>query len=215
MLPAIPTGAFVVMVIGGLWCCLWRGRVRAWGLAPLAAGALVAASSPVPDLLVSGDGRHVALIAEDGMPLMLRERAGDFTRSLFAESAGFDGETGWIEDRPAANCNANACAFGIIRGGRLWRILAFRSSYLAPWQDTVDACAKADIVVADRRLPRACAPRWLKLDRNALSQSGGLAIELRADPVVHSVADRVGLHPWREVAVTSRSTPRARFPTGR
>ncbi len=215
MLPTMPTGAFAAMVIGGLWCCLWRGRVRAWGLAPLAAGALVAASAPVPDLLVSGDGRHVALVGENGKPLMLRERAGDFTRSLFAESAGFDGETGWIEDRPGSRCNADACSFEVERGGRKWRVLAFRSSYLAPWEDTVAACTGADIVVADRRLPRGCTPRWLKLDRTALSDSGGLAIELRAVPVIHSVADRVGQHPWREVAATSRSTPRVRFPRDR
>ena len=198
MLPAMPTGAFVVMVIGGLWCCLWRGRVRAWGLAPLAAGALVAVTAPVPDLLVSGDGRHVALIAEDGMPLMLRERAGDFTRSLFAESAGFDGETGWIEDRRGSNCNADACSFEVERGGRRWHVLAFRSSYLSPWQATVDACASADIVVADRRLPRGCTPRWLKLDRTLLAQSGGLAIRLNSSPVVTTVAERVGRHPWSD-----------------
>ena len=198
MLPAMPTGAFVVMVIGGLWCCLWRGRVRAWGLAPLAAGALVAATAPVPDLLVSGDGRHVALIAEDGMPLMLRERAGDFTRGLFAESAGFDGETGWIEDRRGSDCNADACSFAVERGGQRWHVLAFRSSYLSPWQATVDACARADIVVADRRLPRGCTPRWLKLDRISLAHSGGLAIWFDSRPVVATVAEHLGRHPWSE-----------------
>jgi competence protein ComEC len=196
MLPAMPTAAFVAMVVGGLWCCLWCGRVRAWGLAPLAAGALVAATAPVPDLLVSGDGRHVALVGENGMPLMLRERAGDFTRSLFAESAGFDGETGWIEDRPGSRCNADACSFEIDRGGRTWRVLAFRSPYLAPWGDTMNACAQADIVVAERRLPKGCAPRWLKLDRTSLAQSGGLAIRLDATPVIASVAERIGHHPW-------------------
>ena len=215
MLPTMPTGASVAMVVGGLWCCLWRGRVRARGIALLAAGALVAASAPVPDLLVSGDGRHVALVSENGMPLMLRERAGDFTRTLFAESAGFDGETGWIEDQPGSRCNADACSFGVVRDGRRWQVLAFRSSYLAPWQATIDACATADIVVADRRLPRGCAPRWLKLDRDALFQSGGLSVELRAEPVVQSVDERVGLHPWREVPATSNSTPRVRFLRGR
>ncbi len=197
MLPTMPTGAFAAMVIGGLWCCLWRGRVRAWGLAPLAAGALVAASAPVPDLLVSGDGRHVALVGDNGMPLMLRERAGDFTRSQFAESAGYDGETGWIEDRSESRCNADACAFEIARIGRIWRVLAFRSSYLAPWADTIQACAHADIVVAERRLPRSCAPRWLKLDRTALAQSGGLVIRFDSSPVIATVAQRVGHHPWR------------------
>ena len=196
MLPTMPTAAFAAMVLGGLWCCLWRGRVRAWGLAPLAAGALAAISVATPDLLVSGDGRHVAVIGPDGAPQMLRERAGDFTRSLFAESAGFDGETGWIEDDRSSRCNDDACAFSIKRDGRRFDILAFRSPYLAPWADTVAACARADIVVAERRLPRGCTPRWLKLDRDSLGQTGGLSLRLGAEPQVDSVADRVGRHPW-------------------
>jgi competence protein ComEC len=61
------------------------------------------------------------------------------------------------------------------------------------------ACMSADIVVSDRRLPRGCQPRWLKLDREALSHTGGLAIYLGNKPWVDSVADRVGAHPWSEV----------------
>ncbi len=58
------------------------------------------------------------------------------------------------------------------------------------------ACADADIVVSDRRLPAACRPRWLKADRDLLARSGGLAITLGAEPRALTVAtgDR---HPWR------------------
>jgi competence protein ComEC len=57
------------------------------------------------------------------------------------------------------------------------------------------ACAEADIVVSDRRLPAACRPRWLKADRPMLERSGGLAITLGGAPRVTTVAagDR---HPW-------------------
>ena len=196
MLPTMPTAAFAAMVAGGLWCCLWRGRVTLFGLAPLAAGALAAAFAPTPNLLITGDGRHVALVEDGGAPLMVRERSGDFTRSLMAESAGFDGETGWIEDRSDASCSADSCRFDMARGSRRWRVLAFRSSYFPSWSDTVAACAAADIVVADRRLPRACIPRWLKLDAAALRTTGGLSIMLGDAPTVATVTDRLGQHPW-------------------
>ncbi|MCA1653147.1 MAG: ComEC/Rec2 family competence protein [Sphingomicrobium sp.] len=196
MLPTMPTAAFAAMVLGGLWCCLWRGRVRAYGLLPVAAGALAAILAPTPDLLVTGDGRHVALVQADGAPLMLRERSGDFTRSLMAESAGFDGDTGWIEDRADAQCSADSCRFAVQRSGRAWQVLAFRSSYLPDWRQTVVACAAADIVVADRRLPRACTPRWLKLDAPALRDSGGLSIMLGPTPAIATVSERVRQHPW-------------------
>ncbi|MEO7786562.1 MAG: ComEC/Rec2 family competence protein [Sphingomicrobium sp.] len=196
MLPTMPTWAFATMILGGMWCALWRGRVRAWGLLPLVVGALAAVAVPTPDLLITGDGRHVALVGGDGPPLMLRERAGDFTRSQVAENAGFDGDTGWIEGRSEASCSIDACRFDVARDGRRWHILAFRSAYLAPWSETVAACAAADIVIAERRLPRGCTPRWLKLDRTTLSGTGGLAIRLDPEPVVLTVAERLGQHPW-------------------
>lgn len=196
MLPSMPTAAFVAMVGGGLWCALWQGRVRAWGSVPIVAGVVAAMMAPTPDLLITGDGRHVALVEPGQAPLMLRERSGDFTRSLVAETAGFDGETGWIEDRRDAQCTLDACRFAIERRGKRWQVLAFRSSYFPDWSDSIAACSAADIVIADRRLPRACKPRWLKLDAPTLRQSGGLAIHFADVPSIAAVADGEGQHPW-------------------
>ena len=39
--------------------------------------------------------------------------------------------------------------------------------------------------------------RWLKLDRKALEQTGGLAIYLGDAPRAATVAERLGKHPWR------------------
>ena len=63
-------------------------------------------------------------------------------------------------------------------------------------QQSGAACADADIVIADRRLPRGCTPAWLKLDRIGLRRTGGLAIDLGDPPRVATVANRVGSHPW-------------------
>ena len=60
----------------------------------------------------------------------------------------------------------------------------------------VRACAAADIVVADRPLPRGCQPRWLRADLFFLRRTGGLAITLGDPPRVDTVADQVGRHPW-------------------
>ena len=44
-------------------------------------------------------------------------------------------------------------------------------------------------------------PRWLKLDRQALSQSGGMALYLGKTPHIETVSDRLGSHPWRQAAL--------------
>ena len=203
-LPSMPVWAFSAMVAGGLWICIWQHPVRRLGLAAVAAGAVGAFLSPRPDLLVTGDGRHLAVVAGDGRPALLRERTGDYVRDTLTESAGFDGEAGLIEAQPFARCSNDACIAVIERGGRRWQLLATRSRHFLDWDSFVRACAESDIVVSDRRLPLGCSPRWLKLDRPTLEVSGGLAIHLDP-PRVASVSQRVGDHPWRSRSVIGRA----------
>jgi competence protein ComEC len=190
-LPTMGSAAFALMVAGGLWLALWRTRWRRWGLVPAAAGALAALLTPVPDLLVTGDGRHVALRTASGELALLRGRAGDYVRDLMAQSAGLDVEPRELETLRTAECSADFC-IADLRGRRL---LASRSDRRVPIEALRRACAEADIVVSDRRLPAACRPRWLKADREFLARSGGLAITLGATPRVATVASR-DRHPW-------------------
>ncbi|MFN3943966.1 MAG: ComEC/Rec2 family competence protein [Allosphingosinicella sp.] len=196
MLPTMPTGAFALMVAGGLWICLWRTRARRLGLLPVAIGGAWAIATPAPDLIVTGDGRHLALRTGSGELALLRGRAGDYVRSMLAETSG--SEAGFVElaDLGAAACSADLCAADIVRDGRRWRVLATRSSHHVRWSEMAAACAEADIVVSDRRLPDGCRPRWLKADRSLLRETGGLAVHLSAPPRIETVADHVGRHPW-------------------
>ncbi len=196
MLPTMPRWAFASMVGGGLWICLWRSPIRRWGLVPFAIGALGAAVAPVPNLLVTGDGRHLALVRDDGVPVLLRSRSGDFMRDLMSEASAYDGEPLPLEEQRFARCSRDACIADIVKGKSAWRLLAIRSRNSIDWAELTRACATADIVVADRWLPKGCSPRWLKLDRKALEQTGGVAIYLGGEPRVESVSGRIGAHPW-------------------
>jgi competence protein ComEC len=195
LLPAMPGWAFALMVGGGLWLCLWTGRVRMLGGVPVVIGAIGAALSPSPDLLITGDGMHLAVV-DSGAPLILRERTGDYVRNLFAEASGFDGDPGLLGSRSYSACSRDACVARLRKDGSEWRLLATRSRTLIDWSTITRACGQADIVISDRRLPRSCAPRWLKLDSSALRRTGGVAIYLRDEPRIDTVADRVGVHPW-------------------
>ncbi|HEX6094003.1 MAG TPA: ComEC/Rec2 family competence protein, partial [Dongiaceae bacterium] len=196
MLPTMPPWCFALMVCGGLWLFLWAGRIRRWGAVPFAAGALGAALTPVPNLLVTGDGQHLALVREDGVPILLRSRSGDFVRDLMSEASAYDGDPLPLEEQHFARCNRDACVADIAQSGAAWRLLAIRSRDRIDWTTLAQACADADIVVADRRLPRGCNPRWLKLDREMLGRTGGVAIYFDAKPSVASVSGRLGNHPW-------------------
>lgn len=206
-LPSIPLGAFAAMIGGGLWILLWRERPRWLGCVPLAAGALLALMMPAPDILVTGDGRHLAIRGSDGQVALLRPRAGDYVRDLLAERAG---ETDPLEDLDTlsgARCGRDLCLVTLEKGGRIWRIGATRSVYRLPWESFVATCRSVDIIVSDRRLPRGCTPSWLKADRVLLEKTGGLAISL-ANPQVQSVFGSRDDHPWlrgrKEVSSAAR-----------
>lgn len=193
-LPAMPDGAFALMVAGGLWIALWRTAIRRWGLVPLAIGGLWALATPAPDLLVTGDGRHLALATPAGGMAILRDRAGDYVRSTLGEGGGVEGTLPPLSEQPGVKCSADLCIATRQAGDRRWTIVATRSGYAVPWAELVAACRRADIVVSDRRLPAACTPRWLKLDRTTLAGTGGVAISL-ADARVTTVRGG-GRHPW-------------------
>lgn len=196
MVPTMPRAAFGAMVLGGLWLCIWVGKIRWLGFVPVLAGAVAAALQPVPDLLVAGKGQHLALVRADGVPVLLRSRTGDFMRDLMSEASAYDGDPLILDEQAFARCSREACIADLERGGRRWRLLAIRSRDRIGLERLAAACRDSDIVVADRRLPRACTPRWLKLDGPALERLGGVAIVLAARPEVASVAARLGDHPW-------------------
>ena len=207
-LASMPGWAFGLMVAGGLWLALWTRRARLLGLVPFVIGAAGAAAAPSPDLLVTGDGKHLAVIAKDGTPHILRDRTGDFMRDVFAESSGFDGDPELLAEASFADCSHDACVAKFDRNGRSWRLLATRSSAWLEWKDMVTRCAQANIVVSDRWLPKGCSPKWLKLDRRTLERTGGVAIYLGSHPRVASVAQQVGEHPWAARATSAMSPAR-------
>ena len=131
-----------------------------------------------------------------GVPLVLRERAGDYIRDLLSEASGFGGEAEDLGSRPYSACSKDACVAVIRKDEGVWHLLATRSGTRIDWTTLTAACSNADIAVSDRRLPRGCSPRWLKLDRETLSRTGGLAIYLGDQPIVRTVAERTGQHPW-------------------
>ncbi len=195
MRPEMPPAAFAAMVFGALFFAIFRSRVRWLGMLPAAAGVTAMVMAPVPDMLVTGDGKHIALTGPDGKIALLRSGAGDYVRDALMEGAGTAREPVAIDDWPGAECSPDACIVRIRTDARLHDILATRTANLIPSMQLAAACKRVDIVVSDRSLPFSCKPRWLKLDRRRLKQTGGTALYL-AQRRVDSVSDRASGAPW-------------------
>jgi competence protein ComEC len=153
-------------------------------------------STPIPDLLISSDGRHVGITGEDERLLVLRDTRSDYTRDNLLELVGVEGDPLPLVQWPGARCSPEFCVVSLEREGRSWSVLMSRSRNIVGERALAAACERADIVVSDRWLPRSCTPRWLKADARMLAETGGLAIVLGGEPEVQSVADTQGQHGW-------------------
>ena len=201
-LPSMPLGAFLLLVAGGLWLALWRTRTRWLGLAPFAAGALWALLTPTPEILVTGDGRHLAVRAGDGTLRLLRPRAGDYVRDLLGWGAGIQADALDLDAMPGARCSVDTCVAQVTTRAGPLRLVATRTPYRLDRETLAPVCGWADVAVSDRHLPGWCRPRWLKLDAAMLGQTGGIALAGRRVTTVNG-DDR---HPW-----VQRAAPRAPF----
>ncbi|MCP1471449.1 competence protein ComEC [Sphingobium sp. OAS761] len=208
LLPAMPSPLFATIMAGILWCLLWRTRWRWLGMVPVIGATVILLSLSPPDLLVTGDGRHVAIRTDRGMAI-LRERAGDYVRDTLSENAGFDGAMDSLATLPQARCSTDLCAVRMNRGGRSWHLLATRSAMMVDYSLLAPACARADIVIADRALPRWCRPRWLRIDRRLLARTGGIAIDLD-NGAIRTVRTAGDAHPWTDRSPRRPSAQRLR-----
>ncbi|MBO9576102.1 MAG: ComEC/Rec2 family competence protein [Sphingobium sp.] len=196
-MPASGSGAFVLTMLGLIWLMLWRGPWRLAGGAAVLLGVILIVLTPAADILVTADGRHVAVRTQEGGYALLRARAGDYVRDQLAESAGFEGEFADLATLPGALCSPDVCTVDVAsgEGERPIRLLATRSGYRLPWEDFVAACKQADIVIADRFLPLGCTPRWLKLDSKMLVPMGGALVLVERRQVIAGKDPR-DRHPW-------------------
>ena len=196
-LPVFPRWGFALAVGGGLWLLLWRTGWRWAGSVPLLIGMAALMAAPRPDLLITGDGRHVAAKLPDGDYALLRGGAGDYVRDAMGEAAGVDTPLLALADLAHVECNADFCRWQQGEGKALRVILAARGRDRIEGVEMAAACAAADVVISDRWLPRQCVGRWLTVDRDSLSRTGGLAIYLAPKPRAVTALEPGDMHPWR------------------
>lgn len=192
-LPAMPQSALLLLLAGAMLLLLLAGRLRWAGVPFLAAGLGVALLAPRPDLLVSGDGRQVGVVAGGRLHLLRGHRQG-FVVGNWSEQAAATPDAR-LRDLPGARCTQAGCA---VRVGGL-DLLALTEAgdpeRGAMVGALVAACRAADIVTAPFSLPAACTPRWQRLDTPALRRTGPAAVTTASRRIV-TVADRAGDQPW-------------------
>lgn len=199
LMPQMTWTTIALFVAGGLWLALWQKRARLFGAIPVAIAMIMLLSTPVPDLLIGREGRHVGIVVEDpdgGARLVsLRNSQSSYARDNLLELSSVSSEPIPMSEWSGADCSPQFCVVTLNPSGRDWTLLLARNRDLVEEMALAAACERSDIVVADRYLPRSCKPKWLKADRRLLDREGGLAVKLQTQTIT-SVAASQGDHGW-------------------
>jgi competence protein ComEC len=193
ILPAMPDLALLAISFGGLWCCLWRGHWRSWGLIPILAGFLTIPLVQPPDLFLAADGRLVALRGEDGRLYLSSSRRERFTAESWETAAGAREAAALPETGIVASHHGDwACdPAGCIWGAGQDAVMVVREP-----PDDDAACPEGRLVIALRPLPARCRTGRNVLDPTTIAAIGAQTVWL-GDPLrTRSAGSERGNRPW-------------------
>jgi competence protein ComEC len=187
--PAIPTAAFVAMVVGGLWLTLWRTRWRLLGLIPMLVGLALAPLTMRPDILIGRDMGLVAVRGADGELSALADRGATFELARWLEH---DGST-----RPPAEA-AKAQAFRCDGSGCTARVKGLLVAVANAPEALRDDCAAAEILLLKFARPTRCARPGVVIDTKDVRARGTHALYVGPEGrvLIETLADTRGKRPW-------------------
>ena len=192
LVPAMPLGALVLVVAGGLWLCLWRRRWRLLGLAGIAAGLILAVRPDIPDVLVDGRAKLFAARTAEGEYALSTRRSARFAGEIWLRRAGLAEPAPWPADGASDDARLACDSLGCLYRAE-GRIVALVRDPRALAED----CAIADAVIALVPVEADCVEPATVIDRFDIWREGAHALWLDGDGIrVASVADGRGVRPW-------------------
>ncbi len=82
---SMPLWGLLLIVLGGLWLCLWQKSWRWWGVPLMVMGFLSIVTVQRPDILLNADGRLVGRLESNGSLALIPTRGYEFAKQIWAE----------------------------------------------------------------------------------------------------------------------------------
>jgi competence protein ComEC len=188
---AFGTGPLLASSAGIILLGLLRTPLRWTGAGALIVAVVWALAVSQPDLLISGDGRNIAVRGGDGRLHLMRSAKDAF---LLKEWLAADADARAADDPSLANgvsCDEAGCV-AQMKDGR-FATLALRPEALA------DDCERAAVIVTSRQAPADCTA--LVIDRDQLQKRGTLVLrQARGGFALDAVRPKGIDRPWSPAA---------------
>ncbi|WNJ98508.1 ComEC/Rec2 family competence protein [Thalassospiraceae bacterium LMO-JJ14] len=192
-LAAPPLWSLCIMVLSGLWMCLWTGRWRLYALPLLMIGFCGSVFSAQPDIIIDGQGRLIAVLHEQGAFLTSSGRKARFESEDWQQRSGHS-ETPhpWLRSaehtQGRLRCDDNGCVFDVAH-----KPIAISMSEIT----LMDDCRRSWMLVATIPVRGKCRPPWGVIDRFDLWRYGTHSIKFTdRGPEIRTVNGERGRRPW-------------------
>jgi competence protein ComEC len=184
---AFGIGPLILASLGIIVMGLLRTPLRWSGAGALALALVWTISVPKPDILISADGRNVAVRGNDGRLHLMRSGKDAF---LTREWLAADADARTVADASLADgvsCDGTGCVTQTQSGTLV--ALALRPQALS------DDCARAVLIVTARQAPSGCAAPVIEAGR--LRRQGALALRKTRDGFAIDAVKPGGIdRPW-------------------
>jgi competence protein ComEC len=188
LVPAMSTAGLVVAALGGLWLCLWRYRWRYIGLVGVLIGVGSVFLSTAPDVLISEDGRLMAIRAREGDLVLSTLRREKRTARIWLSQAGQRDAESWRARNETIQCDGTAC---------IYRTKGLLIALVNDPRALEEDCHRADVIVSAVPVRGRCPSARLVIDRFDLWWRGGHAVRFDSNGInFEAVVDVQGERPW-------------------
>ena len=197
-LPSFSTTAFGLIVMGGLWLCLWQRAWRWLGIVLIAAGIAYAPFQPRPNLLVGRDGKLVALRDGHGQFNIIYGRRTKFELEQWLAHDGDNRQPSDIRNKAGFRCDRTGCT------ARLATKPIAISRHPASLRDD---CTRSTVLILPYPEPAGCASAMTAIwDFWDIRKKGTHAYYIGGNGLgrLHTVADDRGNRPWSRAHYRSR-----------
>ncbi len=197
----MPVASLVLLSIGGLWLCLWRGPVRSLGIAIAAVGLIVATGITRPDVLIGRGGGQIAIRDASGsLKVSAGGRKDTFALERWLLADGDDTVPAAASDQSVFACDALACIAEI--KGKTVALVRHPAAVM-------EECAHADVVISQVPVVGSCDGTKVVIDRRDLWAGGSHAVFVDGPAIsAVSAASLRGSRPWVRRPPGAKSRPR-------
>lgn len=186
--PAFSGYTMLFVVIGALWVCLWRTRLRLLGFAIMGLGAAVAPIFSLPHIYVAASAKNIAVRGADGMLVVAHSREKYAVEKWLIR----DGDETKPKDaarRKGFKCDAHGCIIKLDNE----KVLGFSKDMMAVEED----CARVDILISSVPIRHKCNRPMVTIDKFDLWRNGAYSIGITGNNIiVRNVQEERGDRPW-------------------